>query len=108
MFTAGGSFSEWLVSGGTARFTRETRVDSPHPLDPAVWKLESSGSRFRALTLRSNSVATRDLANAALTSIPAALRARIDSRFPEWFAPVLPWREPMSFMRWHQRQRRPE
>ncbi len=148
MFAAGGSFSEWLVSGGTARFTRETRVDSPHPLDPAVWKLESSGPRFRALTLRSYSVATRDLANAALTSmpaeysltvlsgwlpwlllgqtpgqllwqaqgrkvtaveeIPAAVRARIDRRFPELFAPVLPWREPMNFMRWHERQRRPE
>jgi hypothetical protein len=147
-FAPGGSFAPWLVSAGTARFTRESRSDSPHPLDPAVWKLESSGPRFRALTLRSYTVALADFADPARTAlpadyslavlsgwfpwmllgplpgqmlwqaegrkvaspedIPAALRARIVAKFPGLFAPVVPWKGPMSFMRWHMEQRRPE
>jgi hypothetical protein len=147
-FVPGGGFSPWVTSAGTARFTRESRTDSPHPLDPAVWRLESSGPRFRALTLRSYTVALADFADPARTALPADysltvlsgwfpwmllgplpgqmlwqaegrkvdapeqiptdLRARILARFPGLFASVVPWKGPMSFMRWHMEQRQPE
>jgi hypothetical protein len=147
-FAPGGGFSPWVVSDGTARFTRESRTDSPHPLDPAVWKLESSGPRFRALTLRSYTIPLDGYADPACTALPADysltvlsgwfpwmllgqrpgqmlwqaegrkvatpdaippdVRARIVARFPGLFEPVVPWKGPMSFMRWHMEQRRPE
>jgi hypothetical protein len=140
-----GGFGAWTVSDGTARVTRESRTDSPHPLDPAVWKLESSGPRFRALTLRSYSVELAVPARTAVTAdysltvlsgwfpwmllgqmpgqllwhaqgrkvlqveqLPSLLRTRIAARFPGLFEPVVPWKGPMSFMRWHAEQRRPE
>jgi len=40
--------------------------------------------------------------------IPAALRTRIAARFPGLFEPVVPWKGPMSFLRLHIEQRRPE
>lgn len=45
---------------------------------------------------------------AAVGQIPADLQRRIAARFPGLFEPVLPWRGPMSFMRWHVEQRKPE
>jgi hypothetical protein len=144
----GGGFGPWTVSDGTARFTRESRTDAPHPLDPAVWKLESSGPRFRALTLRSYAVDLAQLQDPARNAVaadysltvlsgwfpwmllgqapgqllwqaqgrkvlhpdqvPSPLRARIAARFPGLFEPEVPWKGPMSFLRWHMEQRQPE
>jgi hypothetical protein len=40
--------------------------------------------------------------------VPSSLRARIAARFPGLFEPTVPWKGPMSFLRWHVEQRRPE
>jgi hypothetical protein len=57
----------WHQAGDTVWATREVYRDLPHPLDPAIWRLESAGPREQFALIATHTGKVSELADPAVT-----------------------------------------
>jgi hypothetical protein len=58
---------DWHMAGDTIWTAREVYLDLPHPLDPAVWRLESAGPREQFALIATHTGKISELADPAVT-----------------------------------------
>jgi hypothetical protein len=58
---------DWHMAGDTIWTAREVYLDLPHPLDPAIWRLESAGPREQFALIATHTGKVSELADPAVT-----------------------------------------
>lgn len=62
----------WRTAGDYTWLRRQLHVDVAHPLDPAQWPLESSGTRNRSGSFSTHCAQNRDLQQSRLANVPCS------------------------------------